>query len=293
MKRLMIFLLTISIVLGLLLTGFFFVGPLINRIGNVYLPDVVGLSVDEAIFRLNSLDLEVVVEEVVDETAGTVIRMRPTGNQEVKEKSEVILYVGVEINTMPNIENKYYQDIIAEVDLVKAKYQNEVIVIDEVDNDLPNGYVKKQIPEAGAIIFEETTIIIYRVIHDNTVVIPNMIGWSIDDVKRFQNNNDLFFEYVFDYSFDFTENQVIAQSAKPGQEIIKNGKNYITITISKGLLEIPDFSGMDIEAALFIADYLDIEMEVVFVKSNARVNEIIMQEAYISTQKRVLVYVSG
>ena len=293
MKRLMIFLLTISIVLGLLLTGFFFVGPLINRIGNVYLPDVVGLSVDEAIFRLNSLDLEVVVEEVVDETAGTVIKMRPTGNQEVKEKSEVILYVGVEINTMPNIENKYYQDIIAEVDLVKAKYQNEVIVIDEVDNDLPIGYVKKQIPEAGAIIFEERTIIIYRVIHDNTVVIPNMIGWSIDDVKRFQNNNDLFFEYVFDYSFDFTENQVIAQSAKPGQEIIKNGKNYITITISKGLLEIPDFSGMDIEAALFIADYLDIEMEVVFVKSNARVNEIIMQEAYISTQKRVLVYVSG
>ena len=50
---------------------------------------------------------------------------------------------------------------------------------------------------------------------------------------------------------------------------------------------------MDIEAALFIADYLDIEMEVVFVKSNARINEIIMQEAYISTQKRVLVYVSG
>ena len=53
------------------------------------------------------------------------------------------------------------------------------------------------------------------------------------------------------------------------------------------------FSGMDIEAALFIADYLDIEMEVVFVKSNARINEIIMQEADISTQKRVVVYVSG
>ena len=293
MKRLMIILFTISIILGLLLTGFFFVGPLINRIGNVYLPDVVGLSVDEAVFRLNSLDLEVVVEEVVDDAAGKVIRMRPTGNQEIKEKSEVILYVGVEINTMPNIENKYYQDIISEVDLIKAKYQNEVIVIDEVDNDLPIGYVKKQIPEYGAIINEDTTIIIYRVIHDNIVIIPNMIGWSIDDVRNFQNKNDLFFEYVFDYYFDFTENQVIAQSAKPGQEIIKNGKNYITITISKGLLEIPDFSGMDIEAALFLADYLDIEMEVVFVKSNARINEIIMQEAYISTQKRVLVYVSG
>lgn len=292
MKKILIASGIISIILGLLLIGFFIVGPYLFKTKDYIVPNLYGLTLDEAYNTIGN-NLEINVENVLGKLDDKIIDSNPKANSIVKEKSKITLYLSSDITFMPKITDKYYEDIKDDLDDIRNKYQNEVVIIEEIDNNLPINYVKRQIPEENSILDKNTSIIIYVIKHDNIIVLPNMVGWDINDAKNFASKNGLIFQYNYDYSFDFDENIVIGQSAMGGTEIIKNGKNFITLTISKPLSEIPDFSGYDIEVALLLAPYFNLDVDIVYVNSNEEKNIILKQEVYASTIKKICLYVSS
>lgn len=293
MKKSIISLCVFMFVFVLLISGIFFLGPMLTRTKDIVLPDLVGKTAIEAKNLISLYDVNVTYMEVSDDNDGYVVSMNPSALTIVKEKSDLIIYIGINKAFMPDFENTYYSSQAEKIESLQSKYLCELVIIEEVDNNLPIGYIKKQVPSPNTLIIKEMPIIIYTVIHDNLVLVPNMIGWSYDLVLDFQKENDLVFEYAYEYSLDMPSNLVIKQSVAPNTSIQKNRKNAILITISKGIEDIPDFSGMNIEVALFICDYLNIVADVYYVKSNEKINTVIQTEKAIDISRSIILYVSG
>ncbi len=288
MRKIILTLTVFSLVVGLLLTGFFFVGPLITKIDDVTIPEIVGEDIEEGLKNIEALGLNHEIEYVnSNDKVDTILDIYPKVSSVVKKGSTVVIYVSQNCYYMPNLIGRYVSD--AKDELIDY----DIVFIDVVDNELPIGYISDQKPMAGSLINYDSSIILFSVIHDDDVILPNMVGWSLEKVKKFENENQLYFEYQYDFSYIFDLNTVVSQSCNPGTKIKRNNRNYITITISRGVEIIPDFTGIDIEVALAMCDYLGIKSKIMYVESNEKSDIIINCVVPAGIAKEIILYVSS
>lgn len=287
MKKINIFLFLSCFAISFLILSFLFLYPRMYREKEVVLPNLLELEKKEAVRTLEELGLTVNIEtKSSDRLENIVLEMIPKEKSVVKRKSNVFLVVSVQHNEMPNVLGMDYEMAI-------KKFEGyQIHTIDIVDNELPIGTIKKQAPGNGLEITKEVPIIFYKVIHDNYLVIPNMVGWEISKVSEYEKRNQIFFEYKFEYSIDFKEGIVLNQSALPNTRIVNNGLNHIILTISKSISELPDFTDYDIEVAIGVCRFLNIFYEVKLIDSSLPVNQIIAQELEVSNGYHLTFYVS-
>ena len=95
----------------------------------------------------------------------------------------------------------------------------------------------------------------YFIRHEETVVVPNLVGEDIIYVLELLTGFGLNAKVRgSEYSSDFSKNIIIFQDPEPG-EIIKKGRD-VRIIISKGTktLPMPNITGLDLQQALLILD---------------------------------------
>jgi len=149
----------------------------------VTVPDVVGMSEEEARAALRDADLKVgsVTEQEADDAEpGEVLRQFPEADREVDEGTAVDLVVAGE-QTVPDVVGETEED--ATEILNDAGYT--VAVSSAPSSDVPEGTVISQEPSAGSELPEGETVTILVSEGPEAREMPNVEGEDADDAEAF------------------------------------------------------------------------------------------------------------
>jgi eukaryotic-like serine/threonine-protein kinase len=161
------------------------------RSGVTRVPDLKGLSEEEARGRLSDQGLEGRHRPEDDRfdgvlEAGRVVTQRPGAGSMVKRGSEVDLLLSRGPNQVPVPETRGQAVQAAQVTLAAAGLQlGETLSI--YSEDQPGGLVAFQDPPAGSLVPPSTPVRLYLSIENlsQTYVMPDLIYRSYDDVRGF------------------------------------------------------------------------------------------------------------
>lgn len=164
---------------------------------------------------------------------------------------KLILPKDVEV---PDVRGKTYEEAVNQ--LLKEGFDVKDTILLEND-EIEEGYVIRTEPEAGEMVEEGSSIIIYESAGKKKVTLDNYIGKDIErvrqllEVKGFSN-----ITVLEEYSGE-EEGTVIDQSPSEGAELIPD-EDEITLTVSKGprKITLADLTGYTEEA---VKDYVEKE----------------------------------
>lgn len=205
----------------------------------VTVPNLVGMNVDEAKTKLESLNL-VLVEagtEESDEPEGTILKSNIEAGTKVKENTEVrvIISGGATKIKMPDLVE---DDLDTATTILKSYGLKISSSTEEYSDDIPKGKIIRQTPEKDTDVDEDTeiTVVISKgpKVVKNTV--PSVTGLSEEEAKNKLSNSGFRVNVVTQNTEDQTQNGVVLGQSVEGGETITAGK---TITITVGLYTAP------------------------------------------------------
>lgn len=172
-----------------LLSGIAFGSGLLSGGGTtnnkVTVPDIVGMTLDNAKKELQKLGLNVKVVETVesDEEENTILEMNPTGNTEAKKGDtiEVKISGGVAKIKVPDLrdyEINYIKDLLTQKGL-------DWNITEQYSENIKSGYLISQYPERDTEVTKGTTIelTISKGPEEKFVSVSNYLGQNVDSVK--------------------------------------------------------------------------------------------------------------
>ncbi|GGG81689.1 Stk1 family PASTA domain-containing Ser/Thr kinase [Corynebacterium pelargi] len=148
----------------------------------VMVPGLEGMSQQEAVEKLESLKLQVAVNEEPNPQIqrGEVIRSNPGAGSSVPPNSTVTLTVssGKEITEVPDLRGKTTKE--AERELKKAGLELDSTVREDASDEVKKGEVMEQSPSAGAQVSRGSKVTITVSTGKATERVPNITGlqWS-------------------------------------------------------------------------------------------------------------------
>ena len=172
-----------------LLSGIAFGSGLLSgggtTINKVTVPNIVGMTLDNAKKELENLGLNIKVTETVesDKEENTILEMNPTGNTEAKKGDtiEVKISGGVAKIKVPDLrdyEINYIKDLLTQKGL-------DWNITEQYSENIKSGYLISQYPERDAEVTKGTTIelTISKGPEVKLVSVSNYLGQNVDSVK--------------------------------------------------------------------------------------------------------------
>ncbi len=201
---------------------------------DVELPNLVGISREEAESKIKELELNLVdvKEEYNSEyEKGKVISQEPEyqENYKVKEKTEVRLVVslGIELTTVPKVVGEKEEDAIKLLEEAKLKYEIE----EKEDKKVEAGYVISQDKEADSEANAGDTVKIVVSTGVKKVEVPSVVGKKEAEAKKELEDLGLKVTIVNEEESSKDDGTVLKQSIDVGKEVEEDTK--ITITVNK------------------------------------------------------------
>lgn len=212
-----------------------FIPPLIEKNKEINIPDVSGMTVEEARAVLENLGLSIEDEtsKMVSSTydAGLVIKTDPIANRKVKKGRIITIWesLGEETYTVDDFVGSNYIEIKTRLESAEGMVV-EIIkkAVDDLEN-LDSQSILEQKPEAGTTLKKGDTITLY--IPDVYEKYPDFVqdDWTIDEVKDFCEIYNLKCSYEeIETSGNYEVGEIVRQSRKAGSAIEK----YSTLTIT-------------------------------------------------------------
>ena len=201
--------------------------PIITNGKQATIPDVSGLSISDAIKKLQDEGFTVSdKQEEISSTEieeGKVVRTNPPANIKRKNGTEVTIYVSIGDTkiTIEDYTGKSYLEIKGKLEALKLSVIIEKKDVEEGEEDkYEDGKIIEQSVKAGEKLSEGDTITLY---------IPNVISkypnftdgtWTITDVEDFADMYDL--EVTIDYieTSDYEPGEIYYQSKPEGYQIV-------------------------------------------------------------------------
>ncbi len=221
------------------------------------LPDYKGETEVDVLEKLRALQLEVeTVEEYFDDVEpGLVGGTMPAAGAKLKDLKSITVKIskGGAPVTVPDLKNKSKANAktaLEEVGLVLG-----AVTFDAGDGEVRNGNVLRQSIAADQQAPKGTAVDIVVVdtsLDESTVIVPNLLGMDINDVKNNSEITDNFkieIKETREYSDTIDNNGVIKQSPKANNKADKG--STITVTLSKGAKPgpMPNVKGKSINDA--------------------------------------------
>lgn len=229
-----------ALVAALLFTfGLFYLSSLFGGSdNNVTVPELTGLTLEEARTELEELGLQHRVEFRFDSEvdAGRVTSQSPVAGMNVRPNFPVELIVST-LEDAVEVPDVIYKTL----DDARFTLEDSGFVLGEpeyVFSDLPRGTVIRQDPRAGSPLPEGETVnlIISEGPEVDMVIMPNLVGVALDSARSTLEGLNLNIgEVREEFSNEYVENIVMGQSIPAGREVAEN--TTITITVSKGIEE--------------------------------------------------------
>ena len=201
---------------------------------DVELPNLVGISREEAELKIKELELNLVdvKEEYNSEVEkGKVISQEPEyqENYKVKEKTDIsfVVSLGIEETTVPKVVGEKQEDAIKLLEEAKLKYEIE----EKDDKKVEAGYVISQDKEADSKANAGDTVKIVVSKGIKKVEVPSVVGKKETDAKKELEDLKLKVTIVNEEDSSKDDGTVLKQSIDVGKEVEEDTK--ITITVNK------------------------------------------------------------
>lgn len=266
----------------------------------VEVPNLTNHSRVDAESSLGNLGLKSEVENELynsDVPAGYVINQSPEAGEAVREDFTVMLTLslGPQKVKVPNITHK-------EVDEGSVFLENNNLKLGNIDyeyNDLPVGMIVKQNPDAGTQMEEGSlvNVIVSQGSKIETIIMPNVIGKSIDDVKETSKKLGLTINNIqYEFNDDYEKDMVVFQSVSPGSEIKEN--SVFNVVVSKGSEKIEQPSEEQelppiVKPYRIILNFDKDEAMVKIVKTQDGVSEVIHEGLHKKSEGELKLNISG
>lgn len=225
--------------------AFSYVGAMLARkyliVPEVKVPDVVGLTEEEATKKLADNNLKSVIDRVFDSAPeGRVIKQDPKGGELVKVNHppvKLTVSKGPKPGIVPNIIGLNEQD--GRVQLKNNNFEAGV-VSREYSDTIPEGVIMDQNPRAGLSLPAGTSVnfTVSKGPEIKQSNAPVLIGKSLDEAKKILDEQKLKLgnNITKKPSEVYPENTVIDQNPKPGNPIGPDGT--VEVVVSSGTLKI-------------------------------------------------------
>ncbi|MGE8204131.1 Stk1 family PASTA domain-containing Ser/Thr kinase [Heyndrickxia sp. NPDC080065] len=206
----------------------------------VKVPDVTERNLDEAIISITDVKLKVgkkidVPDEKIPE--GKVVKTNPEAGKDVKEGTEIDIYVstGKEKYPLQDYTGRQYEDIMQLLN--KIKFKN--IRKDEVYNDSSPGTIIDQNPRPNEEIVPSETELIFTVSKGpEKIKVKDLTEYNEKGLKEYEEATGLVIDMSKEeYNDTVKEGLVISQSPAPGTELVKGDR--VKVVMSKGPKEKP------------------------------------------------------
>ncbi|MGP4040346.1 Stk1 family PASTA domain-containing Ser/Thr kinase [Gracilibacillus sp. D59] len=211
-----------------------FVLPSLFQPKDVEIPDVSGLSYEEALQELENLKLNVVKEEDYDEEVeeNHVIETYPNANQTVKEGKDITVYVSlgpekVVFDDYVGDDYERIEGILLEDGFNDVKYYEEF-------SDRPVGEIIEQYqPSPGDEVIPRDTNVIFEISKGpEKITLNRLVGLHVDEATEYLTKNDLSADIEEVHHDEVEEGHVIEQNPAANQELEKG--EVVKLTVSKG-----------------------------------------------------------
>ena len=199
----------------------------------VEVPNVVGMSYEEAVSTLENLNLRARRQNVFSERpAGEVVRQNPPAGETVIEGSIVRLRVseGQETAAVPDVINQSQES--AEAELAEAGFESTVAST-EPSNTIPEGNVIRQSPSPGEEAAVGSTVSLVISEGPSSQTVPDVRNLTEDDAEAELESRGFEVQVEDQPTPDPTrDGRVISQNPAPGVQVAPGS----TVTIVVGRL---------------------------------------------------------
>ena len=187
-----------------------------------------------AMKTLEALDLglKIVIkdENSSDVKQGSVVRTEPEAGEKLKKGQEVILYISLGQNKMPDLKNDTRSN--AETRLRALDIGLSIIFLEEESDTVEEGKVTRTDPAAGSQIKEKDTITVYISTGDGKIAVPPVVGFTKMEAISLLKDADLTYEVREMYDPTVENGKVISQSEMPNSKVEKG--TVVVIDVSMG-----------------------------------------------------------
>lgn len=233
----------ISLIIIGFIIGMYMSATVLSR-GEITVPDIVQMDVEEATETLRELELTLSVDKTVNHPTipeGLIISQDPKPQVIVKKKSEVKIVVskGPNVVIVPNILNSNLLN--AEVAL-----SNEGLAVGEVirvyHEQIPSGKVVRQEPAAGEEIIQGSAvnIMVSKGPEPIWIRMPAVTGLNIEQAKAILQNYNLIVGIVQpETSYEAKQDIVIRQDPGADSEVLQGSVVNLVISSGPGRIELP------------------------------------------------------
>lgn len=208
----------------------------LTEVKEVQIPNLVGLSKEEAEQQLKNvkIEFEIESEEYDDELeAGKIISQDPpyVENYKIKEKSKikVIVSKGVEIVKVPKIAGLSREDALEELKKVNLEAEET----EETSKKVEEGYVIKQDPDANTEVNagSKVKVVISKGTGIIEVTVPGVIGQTEEAAKAKLASSKLKVNISYDEDTTKDNGVVLKQDIDAGKTVEEN--TTINIVVNK------------------------------------------------------------
>ena len=252
------------IVVALLILGLFgflawlLAGNLLGGGEPVEVPDVVGMSQEEAETVLEDVELTPVVEEQPSKKPeGDVFKQDPKAGEEATTGDDVTIYVssGLAQTTVPDLVGLTLEEA---QDALKAAKLKVGEISEEVAEDAADSEVLRQFPAADREVDRGTQV---DLVVAAGATVPDVVGMTEEEATSTLEDAGYSVSVATEPSDETAEGIVIAQDPDAGAEY-ETGQT-VTILVSEGpeAQEMPDVTGQDgDEAEAFLEEDFGLEV---------------------------------
>lgn len=200
----------------------------------IKMPNLVDMTEASAMSTLQELNLGLKItmkdESSKDIRQGNIVRTEPKADEKLEKGQEVILYVSLGENKMPNLKGDTETNARARLNALNIGVRIEVLY--DTNDEFEKDRVYRTAPEAGEQIEPGDQIFLYVSKGSGKVRVPYVINQSRDYAEKVLTELKLSVVIREVYDDEVPLGYVISQSVLPDTEV-KEG-SQIVIDISKG-----------------------------------------------------------
>ncbi len=205
--------------------------------------DLTGQSYDNALSQLSAMSygLQIREEKIGSETipAGNIVRTEPVAGEKLERGQRVILYVSLGSTTMPDLSGELFGNVEQLMAERKKNLSLTVMLLQELSDDVPEGYVTRSEPAAGSQLSMRDTVLIYYSIGDGKAEVPQVIGFTQSEAAGLIQAAGLRYQIEEVYDDTVEVGKVVSQSEEPFTRVPKD--TLVILYVSKGP-QPPDYS---------------------------------------------------
>jgi len=210
------------------------------EVPEVAVPDVIGLTEEEAAQKLSEKNLKYTVTDRVHDAApiGQVIDQDPKANEIVKVNHpgiNLVISKGPKTAVVPKIIGLTELEGIT---LIRNSGFQPGSISKSNSDEFPEGIIMDQNPRAGLELPEDTVInfIVSLGPEIKQINVPNLIGRNIDEALEILKEQNINVGEITKKPSDVSENTVIDQNPRAGGPMAPDGK--VSLVVSSGSLKM-------------------------------------------------------